>query len=126
MELDGFSSRLGESQGRVVLPSGDTLFVLGERKPGRLAALVPGDHVEVVQLADLTGVDLLRAVCSLRAPSSLPSGLQWEASLVIDGTRRAAVRCAAGRFRKVTDLATSVSKLVGVHEVGLRLQLINA
>jgi hypothetical protein len=54
MELTAFTSRLGEGQGRLE-PS---VFVLGDNEPGRTFELVRGDHVEVTQVVDLTGVTL--------------------------------------------------------------------
>ena len=131
MELDAFRSRLGTGQGRIVPAnaapvSGEHLFVLGDDQPGRIFELVPGDRAEVVQAVDLTGVDLVRAHLELRVPESLPAGLAWEASLVVDGTPMARATCPPGRSRRIDDLAANVSKLSGVHQVGVRLQLTEA
>lgn len=129
MELDAFRSRFGVGQGRIVPTggapaSGDYVFVLGEDESGRVFDLAPGDHAEVVQDTDLTGVDLVRAHLRLRVPASLPAGLAWEVSVVVDGAKRARGTCAAGRERVLTDLAANVSKLAGVHQVGVRLELV--
>lgn len=126
MELDAFTSRLGDLQGRVVDSAGRVSFILGASEPGRFAKLVPGDHVDVVQSLDVTHVALVRATLGLAAPTSLPGWLAWEASIVIDGVKRAAIRCGAGRRRRTADLAANVSKLVGVHDVGFRLELVVA
>jgi hypothetical protein len=124
MELDAFTSRLGEGQGRVVLPSGEVRFVLGDLETGRSFALVAGDHVEVTQALDLTGLTLVRVVGEFRATATMPPGLVWEASVVVDGQKRARLRCQAGRRRLVRDLAANVSKLSGLHQVGVRLELV--
>lgn len=126
MELDAFTARLGDMQGRVVDGAGEVRFVLGALDAGRFARLVPGDHVEVVQPLDVTHVAMVRASFELSAPASLPSGLAWEASVVVDGAKRAAFRCAPGRARRTHDLAANVSKLAGVHDVGVRLELVVA
>jgi hypothetical protein len=128
MELTAFTSRLGRGQGRIrpahaTPASGDYLFVLGEDEPGRFFELAPGDYAEVSQQVDLTGVALVRAQIRLRVPSTLPPGLAWEAALVVDGVKYARARGRPGRERLVTDLAANVSKLSGVHSVGVRLEL---
>ena len=88
MVLDAFQSRLGDGQGRLrphwAEPTdGDFVFVLGEDEPGRFFELAPGDHCEVTQDTDLTGVDLLRIMLRLRVPTGLPAGLAWEASILV-------------------------------------------
>jgi len=129
MELDAFTSRLGLGQGRIAPAnappgSGDHVFVLGEDEPGRFFDLAAGDHAEVVQDTDLTDVSLVRAHLRLRVPANLPSTHGWEASIVVDGVKAARATCRAGRERLLTDLAANVSKLAGLHEVGVRLELV--
>ena len=129
MALTAFTSRLGRGQGRLATPKatgGDYAFVLGDVEPGRLFELAPGDHAEVTQEADLTGVMLVRALLRLRVPASTPAGLAWEASIIVDGAKRAAMRAKPGRERLVTDLAANVSKLSGLHIIGVRLELVAA
>ena len=127
MALTAFTSRLGRGQGRLATSkatSGNYAFVLGDNEPGRLFELAPGDRAEVSQETDLTGVMLVRAMLRLRVPSSTPSGLAWEASILVDGTKLACMRAQAGRERLVTDLAANVSKLSGLHVIGVRLELV--
>ncbi len=131
MELDAFTSRLGLGQGRVqpqgvIAPSGDYVFVLGDDEPGRFFELDAGDHAEVVQDTDLSGVDLVRARLRLCVPASQPTGLAWEASIVVDGVKQARATCKPGREREITDLAANVSKLSSLHQVGVRLELVVA
>lgn len=129
MALTAFTSRLGRGQGRLATPkatSGDYAFVLGDDEPGRLFELAPGDHAEATQETDLTGVMLVRALLRLRVPASTPGGLAWEASIIVDGTKYAAMRAKPGRERLVTDLAANVSKLSGLHTIGVRLELVIA
>jgi hypothetical protein len=125
MELDAFTCRLGVGQGRVVAADGTVSFVLGEVEPGWGLDLTVGDHVDVVQSLDVTGVAFVRAVVALRAPASLPAGLAWEASVVVDGAKAGSLRCTAGRTKGSVDLAANVSKLTGVHTVGVRLELVS-
>ncbi|MCA9630906.1 MAG: hypothetical protein KC766_24745 [Myxococcales bacterium] len=129
MELDAFTSRLGLGQGRIQpmgapVPSGDHLFVLGEDEPGRSFELDPGDHAEVTQETDLTDVDLVRAALRLRVPKTLPVGLAWEVSILVDGAKAATATCEPGCTRVLSDLAANVSKLAGLHVVGVRLELV--
>jgi hypothetical protein len=131
MEQNAFTSRLGLSQGRIqpqgiVAPSGDYVFVLGDDEPGRFFELDAGDRAEVVQNADLTDVDLVRPWLRLRVPEGLPAGLAWEASITVNGVKAARATCPAGRERVLTDLAANVSKLTGIHQVGVRLELVVA
>ncbi len=129
MALSAFTSRLGRGQGRILTSkaaSGDYAFVLGEDEAGRLFELAPGDHAEVTQSTDLTGVKLVRALLRLRVPASTPAGLAWEASILVDGAKLARMRAKPGRERLVTDLAANVSKLAGAHTIGLRLELVTA
>ncbi len=130
MNLDAFRSRLGESQGRVVPTgaspaSGAHVFVLGDDQPGRLYNLQPGDHAEIAQQVDLGGVDLVRVHLELRVPAGLPAGLAWAVSIFINNVSAASATCRAGRARRITDLAANVSKLVGVHTVAIRLELVS-
>ena len=129
MALTAFTSRLGRGQGRLSTSKatgGDYAFVLGDAELGRLFELAPGDHAEVTQQTDLTGVMLVRALLRLRVPASTPTGLAWEASILVDGTKLAAMRANPGRERLVTDLAANVSKLSGLHIIGVRLELVVA
>ncbi len=130
MARTAFDARLGTTQGRAlassvgtVAPSGDYLFVLGDAERGRFHDLAPGDHAEVQQVVDLTGVDLVRAQLRLRVPPSTPADLRWAASIRVDGVPFVQATSAAGRERALTDLAANVSKLSGVHTVAVRLAL---
>ncbi len=125
MALTAFTCRLGESQGRLPAAgsANDYVLVLGDQSPGRFAHLVAGDHVEVAQDADLSDVALICANLELTVPKSVPAGLTWSASILIDD---APVACAEGRpgqVRAIADLAANVARLKGVHRVALRLEL---
>ena len=129
MALTAFTSRLGRGQGRLATPKatgGDYAFVVGDDEAGRLFEVAPGDHAEVTQETDLTGVMLVRALLRLCVPASTPAGLAWEASIIVDGVKRATMRAKPGRERLVTDLAANVSKLAGLHTIGVRLELVVA
>jgi hypothetical protein len=128
MELDAFTSRLGLGQGRVQpragTGGGEWAFVLGDDEAGHFFELVEGDHADVVQDTDLTGIDFVRAYLALRVPANLPATLAWEASIIVDGAKLAAFTAKPGRTRTFTDLAANVSKLSGMHQVGVRLELV--
>lgn len=131
MDLDAFTSRLGLGQGRIrpaSLPagSGEYAFVLGEDEAGRSFDLAIGDRAEVIQDTDLTGIGLVRAHLGLRVPASVPAGFAWQASIIVDGVKHATATARPGRSRTVTDLAANVSKLSGMHTVGVRLELVGA
>lgn len=130
MELDAFRSHLGMDQGRIApagaaSASGMYVFVLGHDAPGYVCHLDTGDHAEIVQDVDLTTIDLVRVHLQMRVPDDLPAGIAWEASIRIDGVRRARASCRPGRTRRITDLAANVSKLTGVHPVAIRLELVS-
>jgi hypothetical protein len=120
MELTAFTSRLGEGQGRL----GPGVFVLGDDEPGRTFEFARGDHVEVTQVVDLTGVTLVRTSLKVRTPKRMPPGLAWEVSIVVDGVKYSGVNLRARSERTLDDLAANVSKLTGQHTVGVRLELV--
>jgi hypothetical protein len=124
--MDAFSFRLGVGQGRITDPDGESRFVLGDAEPGWFFELEPGDHVEVIQAMDVTALSFIRASVDLNVPGSLPLTLEWEVSLVVAGAKRARARVTAGRKRRLTDLTANVSKLSGVHAVGVRLELVSS
>ena len=126
MELDAFSSRLGDGQGRIETSAGEASFVLGYLEPRRMFDLQQGDYAEVVQTTDLTDVTLVRARCTLVVPAGLPTSLAWEVSILVDGLKLACATCGSGRTRELTDLAANVSKLSGTHEIAVRLTLVGA
>ncbi|MBU8900912.1 hypothetical protein KRR26_35475 [Corallococcus sp. M34] len=128
MALTAFTSRLGLGQGRIrpqwaTPASGEYLFVLGDEEPGRFFELAPGDFAEVTQAVDVTGLALVRCALRFRVPPGAPAGLAWEASLVVDGVKYARCIGRFGRERFAGDMAANVSKLSGVHTVGVRLEL---
>lgn len=123
-----FNSRLDTEQGRVAptaaaLAAGVYAMVLGSDFDGRLADLAPGDFVHVVQDVDITGVHVLRASMALRTPDDVPDGWAWRASITVDGT---VAGQALGWKKKIRrpDIAANVSKLDGIHTIGLRLDLV--
>jgi hypothetical protein len=127
MALTAFSSRFGQSQGRLPEPGaaeGNFVFVLGDFDGGHYAELNPGDYAKVTQTTDLTGISLLRVALDLGIPKSTPTGFGWRAVLLVDGVVYGATSAASGRVRAITDLAANVSKLDGLHEIAVRLELI--
>lgn len=129
MALVAWNRELGTTQGRIapavyVPPSGTYAFVLGSDLPGLLQKLAVGDHVEVKQTASFGDINLVRLRARMRPPSSIPAGVAWKASLRIDGLEQASTLLEPGRTRDRIDLAANVSKLVGDHELGFRLELV--
>ncbi len=122
MALDAFTSRIGIDQGRLVA-EGVPRFVLGALARGREHELERGDHVELVQRANLTDVDLVRVQLTLRSPA-MPAGLAWEVVLMVDGNVEGRARGWSGRTREVSDLAAPVAHLSGEHEIAVRLELV--
>ena len=128
MEFTAFTARLGKSQGRIsprnaVSVSGEYAFVLGDDEPGRVCELAPGDFAEIVQQVDVTEHNFIYADMRLRVPAGLPAQYYWEVSITVDGAQMARIRCEAGKERHITDLAANTSKLTGIHQVGVRLEL---
>jgi hypothetical protein len=124
MELDAFRIRLGEGQGRTETAPGEFRFVLGDIEPGRFFELRVGDYAEIAQSTDLTGTTIIRAHATLKV-SNIPVGFVWEVSILVDGIKTSAMTCGGGRSREIKDLAVNASKHVGVHEVAVRLELVN-
>ncbi|RJS13761.1 hypothetical protein DRW03_35885 [Corallococcus sp. H22C18031201] len=130
MALTAFTRRLGLAQGRIrpqrtTPAAGEYLFVLGDEEPGHFFESAPGDCAEVTQAVDVTGLALVRCALHFRVPPGAQTGLAWEASLVVDGVKYARCIGRSGRERLVTDMAANVSKLSGVHTVGVRLELVS-
>ena len=117
--MDAFTARLGVSEGRVTDATGDVVFVLGDLEPGWFHDLVVGDYVEVAQTADLTGIALVRARGTFRAPAAGA----WRLALRVGGLEVAGLAGWPGRTRAVTDLAANVSAASGPTEVAIRLTL---
>ena len=129
MAFTPFDMEMGKRQGRLVPSgwtpsSGEHAFVLGSDLPGHMHRLEVGDHCEVFQDMDFTGVNFIRARLRLRNASSLPVGLNWEASILVDGVKKATMTVEPGRTRDRADMAANVSKLTGTHSVAVRLELI--
>ena len=125
MDLTAFNSRLGISQGRIPLSDAEEyIFVLGDDLPGYFHHLAPGDFAQVVQETDLTDTALIRPELTLTVPDSTPAGVGFEVSVVVDGVKFAVTTCSTGRTRRITDLAPNVSKLTGMHTVGVRLEVV--
>jgi hypothetical protein len=125
--LTAFTSRLGLGQGRLRTSKaspGEYAFVLGDVEPGHYFQLAPGDYSSVTQAVDVTGINLVRVLLRLKVPASIPADLAWEASVTVDGVKKARMTALPGREHLVTDLAANVSKLTGVHLVGVRLELV--
>ncbi len=128
MALTAWNRELGTTQGRIapagfVPPEGSFAFVLGRDLPGLVEKLAVGDYVEAAQSADFGDTQLVRLHARLRPPASIPPGVEWKASLRIDGAERALQLLAPGRTRDRVDLAANVSKLSGNHELAFRLEL---
>ena len=86
--------------------------------------LEPGDFAQVIQKIDLSSTALIRPELTLTVPESTPAGVGFEVSVVVDGVKFAMTTCSAGRTRRITDLAANVSKLSGIHTVGVRLEVV--
>ena len=129
MALTAWNRELGTTQGRVdpqgfTPPQGEFVFILGRDLPGLVQRLEVGDFVEVKQTANFGDTKLVRLRARMRPPASVPAGVAWKASLRIDGGERASALLVPGRTRDRVDLAANVSKLLGDHELGFRLELV--
>lgn len=129
MAFTPFDAAMGSRQGRIRPAgfdptSGEYAFVLGSDATRHLHDFEIGDHAETQQNVDLTGQNLVRAKIRMRNAPEIPAGVNWEASITIDGTRQTAMLLRPGRTRDRADMAANVSKLSGVHLVGLRLELV--
>ena len=130
MAFSPFDMEMGARQGRLkpagwTPPSGEHAFILGSDLPGYLHRLEAGDHTEVSQDVDLTGVNFIRARLRLRNVQALPAGLNWEASIAVDGVKQTSMTVEPGRTRDREDMAANVSKLTGAHQVSVRLELVS-
>lgn len=131
MAFTPFHAALGTRQGRLTPvgfqpTSGDFAFVLGSDSEGDVHDFAIGDHAEVQQAADLTSENFVRARVRLRNATVVPAGVNWEASITVGGVKKATMLLAPSRSRDRADMAANVSKLSGIHTVGLRLELVGA
>jgi len=129
MAFTPFNAALGTRQGRLEPvgfepTSGDFAFVLGSDREGDIHDFEVGDRAEVQQDVDLTGENFVRAQIRLRNATAVPAGVNWEASITVGGAKKASMLLSPGRTRDRADMAANVSKLTGVHTVGLRLELV--
>jgi sporulation-control protein spo0M len=124
MDLTAFNSRLGISQGRIPLDETDFVFVLGDDVPGYFHNLEGGDHAQVVQDIDLTDINIVQTELTVKVPDSTPLTIGFELSIVVDNAKMATTVCLTGQERRITDLTANVSKLTGVHSVGVRLEVV--
>lgn len=127
--INAFTTQLGETQGRVADPQSTQVMVLGHNQSGWFANLTParlrgeGDHVQVSQRTDLSGIDLIRVGGTLEV-RSLPQGVTWQATILVDGDRMASLQGRVGAKRPLEDLAANVSALAGLYTVTVRLELV--
>lgn len=123
-----FTTQLGETQGRIAYAQSTAIIALGHDQPDWFANLAParlpgiGDHVQVSQRTDLTGIDLIRVGGTLEV-RSLPQGVTWQATILVDGNPMASLQGRAGAIRPLEDLAANVSALAGLHTITVRLGL---
>jgi len=124
-----FTTQLGETQGRVADPQFTQVMVLGHDQPSWFADLAParlpsvGDHIQASQRTDLAGIDLIRVDGTFEV-RSLPQGVTWNATILVDGDRVASLQGRAGATRPLEDLAANVSAFTGLHTVTVRLELV--
>ena len=123
MDPTAFNYKLGRGQGRLAKGEREYVFVLGEANPLNRYHLKAGDKAEVIQETDLTDVKVLRTHLIMMSPDALPPDLVWRVSLIVDGVEHSTITCPPGRTRETTDLAANVSKINGIHQVGIKLQL---
>ena len=97
--------------------------MLGDEQPGEFHEIKIGDFAEVVQETDLTGVSLVRLSGNIHIPESTPPDLKWVVSITIDDIPYSRLTCLPGHSREIGDMAANVSKLTGIHRVGVRLIL---
>jgi len=131
-DLDPFSVDPGVDAGRIVPDASDTgipidgarLFCLGHDLPGFFGLVAPGDSVEVSQVGDFTGTDLLTFASRTRAPATPPpSGYAWVASVLIDGAVQSARTITDADPENWATWMVNTSKLSGDHTLTFRLEL---
>ena len=116
-------SRLGLSQGRLAGSAGGSSVFLGANVDGFEADLIDGDHVELLQTFDVTGLDLIRFNGTITVPRDMPDGWEWIVHLMLDGERVASRTGRPGQTIRFDDLAINVSKIDEDAQVGVRLEV---
>lgn len=129
MEFTPFDAALGIRQGRIapigfVPTSGEFALVLGSDTPGHIHDVNLADGIQVTQSVDVTSDNFIRAVLRFRNATTIPPGVNWEASIVVAGVKRASMVLEPGRTRDRIDMVANVSKLSGVKNVAVRLDLV--
>lgn len=121
MEGGSAGSELAEI---VAAPEGDHVFVLGYQLPGLFHRFSLGDFAQIEQTEDFGSTNIVRVVAIVRSTDAMPGGLAWQFSLMIDGAEYVSRILEAGRGRRLVDMAANVSKLVGNHDLGFRIELV--
>ena len=103
--------------------AGAYAFVLGCDQPGVFGNFVLGDHTEVSQAVDVTGLRRLGFALKLRGPAAVAGGkwlVTWRVGGVVQGSRVVLPL----RTVTITDAGWDVSQLAGVQTLAIRLELV--
>lgn len=136
MGLTAFTRDVAITQGRIEpanwtpQDAGAWVFGLGRDDPGIAEVLNVGDSVLVSQAFGWSGGGyVLRAPARLRPPSTIPLGVWWRASLLVDGVEVIGHTIPPARPGQPAgtldfhDFGCVVALLTGTHTIGFRLQL---
>lgn len=114
------SGRVKPAAGAV---AGDFSFVLGSDFAGEIFDFALGDHAEVSQAVDVTGLSRVTFAARLRGVPAA-GGARWMFTWRVDGVVQGSRVVLPARTVLVTDGAFDVSQLAGVHTLALRLEVV--
>lgn len=112
-------------QGLIAAPEGEHVFCLGYELAGLFHRFAAGDFSQIEQDENFGATNIVRVVALIRSTDVMPSTLAWRFSLLLDGVIYTSRILEPGRDRSLVDIAANVSKLVGNHTLGFRLDLIS-
>ena len=112
-------------QGLVQAPEGEHVYVLGYELAGLFHRFAAGDFAQTEQEDDFGSTNIVRVVALIRSTDVMPSNLAWRFSLLLDGVAYTTRLLEPKRDRALVDVAANVSKLIGLHTLGFRLDLVS-
>ncbi len=119
-----WDAEAGTQQQRIPVPDapdGSYVYEFGHALPGIKVKLATGDTHAISQMADLSIKKLLRATVLVRAPTSMPPGIEWRFTGGIFGEIAVPTNDATTRIYR--DFALGTPEVAGPHNVLFRLQL---
>jgi hypothetical protein len=83
-----------------------------------------GDYFGVIDQVDMTGITLITFGMRLRNTTSSGGGVQFRASMIVDGSEEWGEEISFGELRDYTARTVNVSNLTGFKSLEIRLEAV--